>query len=210
MIEAQKKNKELAPLFTDKKDKINEIAQKTTTSIPTGTTQGKVNVAPQKENSPRENSPKNMASFGVSLKSLSAKDETQSTKKDTYTIDISLQNPYTLQQLQSAWIEYTNSIDFDRHYKSALVNSAPQSVENNTFEILTDNQLQAEKLDGEKVKVLNFLRRRLKNASINMTIRVDVNNEQRIAFTSIDKYKLMVEENENLKLLKERLNLELM
>lgn len=70
--------------------------------------------------------------------------------------------------------------------------------------------MQADKLDSERVKVLNFLRNKLKNYSIEMTIRVDVNNEQRIAFTSVDKYKLMIEENESLKLLKERLNLELL
>ena len=151
-----------------------------------------------------------MTQFGVSLKSLTQKDNTSAKSDDLYTIDESLKNSFTLEDLQKAWIEYTNTIDFDRHYKSALVNSYPKSVGNNTFEILTDNQMQAEKLANEKVKVLNFLKRKLKNASLEMTIRIDENNEQRVAFTSIDKYKLMIEENESLKLLKERLNLELL
>ena len=207
MIKAQKKNKELAPLFASKKNTETKAKETNNASNPV-----RANIAQLKSTPPptSNTAPKAMTQFGVSLKSLTQKDEKNTKSEDVEKIDKSLKTPFSLENLQKAWIEYTDTIDFDKHYKNALVNSIPKEIENNTFEILSDNQMQADKLDGERVKVLNFLRKNLQNYSIEMTIRVDVNNEQRIAFTSVDKYKLMIEENESLKLLKERLNLELL
>lgn len=209
MIKTQKKNKELAPLFN--KPNQTKKEHKTTANKTTSPAQKNISIPTAPKGNPTSSINSKGLGLGVSLKSLSHKDEQKNNSTDNIgLIDKKQDTPFDLEKLQNAWIAYTNTIEWDRHYKNALFNCCPQVLDGTSFEILLDNQMQAEKLEGESVKVTNFLREYLKNSSVTMNVRIDVNNERKIAFTSIDKYKLMIEENESLKLLKDKLNLELL
>ena len=71
------------------------------------------------------------------------------------------------------------------------------------------NRKQEQKLMDEHIRILKFLKKKLKNSAIEMQVRITVENEKKLAYTPLEKFKLMAEENHYLLILKEKLNLEI-
>lgn len=146
--------------------------------------------------------------LGVSLKALSEKKETEKPQEEVV-ISGNANTPFTLEQLKKAWNEYANNISWDIHFRNSLLNCPPQNLKNNHFEVIVNNPMQEQKLMDEHIRILNFLKKKLKNSAIEMQVRITVENEKKLAYTPLEKFKLMAEENHYLLILKEKLNLEI-
>lgn len=146
--------------------------------------------------------------LGVSLKALNEKKDAEQTQKEKH-VEGDLNSAFTLEQLIAAWNEYANSIGWDHHFRNSLLNCKPQDIQGNHFDVVVNNPMQEQKLLEENIRILNFLKKKLKNSFLEMHVRITIENEKKLAYTPTEKFKLMTEENEYLLLLKEKLNLEL-
>lgn len=90
-----------------------------------------------------------------------------------------------------------------------MLNCQPKLIEDTKFEVVVNNPMQEQKLLENRINILNRLRLDLKNLSIDMTVRISVDNEKKLAFTPAERFNLMAKENELLLKLKDEFGLEL-
>lgn len=91
-----------------------------------------------------------------------------------------------------------------------MLHCLPELLSKNEFEVVVNNPVQEQRLMENSFGILNQLRQQLRNTSIQMTVRITVDNEKKLGFTSFEKYNLMVEQNDALKRLKDEFGLELL
>lgn len=91
-----------------------------------------------------------------------------------------------------------------------MLNCLPDLQSRDTFEVIVNNPVQEQRLLDNAHAILSELRNRLRNSHIQMKVRITVENEKKLGYTSLEKYNLMVEQNESLKKLKDEFGLELM
>jgi DNA polymerase-3 subunit gamma/tau len=61
----------------------------------------------------------------------------------------------------------------------------------------------------EKLDLMNFIRKKLKNYDIELIIHVDEQQEQKFVYTSQEKYEFLANKNTTLAVLKKEFNLDL-
>ncbi len=91
-----------------------------------------------------------------------------------------------------------------------MLNCLPDLQNRDSFEVVVNNPVQEQRLLDNATSILTTLRANLKNTHIQMKVRVTIENEKKLGFTSLEKYNLMAEQNETLKKLKDEFGLELM
>lgn len=121
-----------------------------------------------------------------------------------------LTETFTPIQLLHEWKAYTESIPEEHHLKNTMLNCLPDLLNRDTFEVVVNNPVQEQRLLDNAVNIMPFLRNNLKNTQIQMKVRVTVDNEKKLGFTSLEKFNLMMEQNESVKKLKDEFGLELM
>lgn len=117
---------------------------------------------------------------------------------------------FTPLQLLSEWKAYAESIPEEHHLKNTMLNCLPDLLNRDTFEVVVNNPVQEQRLLDNAVNIMPILRRNLRNTQVQMKVRVTVENEKKLGFTSLEKFNLMVEQNETVKRLKDEFGLELM
>ena len=78
-----------------------------------------------------------------------------------------------------------------------------------TFEVVVDNEIVAKDFTSMIPNVQNYLRSRLKNRKVKMTVRVSAPAENVRAFSRVEKFQMMAKKNEALLQLKDEFGLEL-
>ena len=78
-----------------------------------------------------------------------------------------------------------------------------------TFEVVVDNEIVAKDFTSMIPDIQNYLRSRLKNRKVRMTVRVSEAAENVRAFSRVEKFQMMAKKNEALLHLKEEFGLEL-
>ena len=210
-LENEKKNELIAPFFpTEKKEPTQTQVQ------PENKPQQQV-----RPNAPRATIPSgnttqqttqtgikpSIGGLGVSLSALNQKQEEK--VEVVQNIREVLSEKFTAQQLIVAWNEYAEQIQEERHLKNSMLNCQPDLLNESVFEVVVNNPMQEQKLLEEKINILNAIKRKLRNTSIDMQVRISVDNEKKLAFTPAERFSLMVEENEVLQKLKDEFGLEL-
>ncbi len=148
--------------------------------------------------------------LGISISSITEKKEADTNENHANTNSNKVLSEYfTPLDLINAWKSFAESIEEDHHLKNTMINCLPGLLDNRTFEIVVNNQLQEQKLLDYSFKIESYLRETLRNTHIRMQIRISVDNEKKLAFTSQEKFNLMAEQNENLLRLKDEFGLEL-
>ena len=116
---------------------------------------------------------------------------------------------FTEQEMLKYWNEYADRVKQEGKINIfTLMNShAPVLLENQQIELTIENKIQENLLSHEKIELLNFLRTKLQNFSIDIQSRqIEQTNKKRL-YTSSEKYQHMVEKNPQLEELKRRFNL---
>ena len=116
---------------------------------------------------------------------------------------------YTENDLQKAWLSFTETIPDNVRLVSYMKTNVPKVTETNTFEVGVSNLLQEKELLAAKYELQAFLREKLQNSHVAMTIKMSEETEDYKILTVEDKYKQMITQNPALAKLRNNLGLEL-
>lgn len=119
-------------------------------------------------------------------------------------------NPFTPEALQEVWDELTNQ--FKTNNRIALFTAfsvrKPSLKSESNILLTIDNKAQEEEIKAEKITILNLLRSRLKNYSIQLEIEINKEPRTRKAYTPAEKFAELAEQNPALINLKNKLDLD--
>ena len=82
-------------------------------------------------------------------------------------------------------------------------------INDTTFEAVVDNEIIAKEFTGMIPTLQNYLRTRLKNRKVTMTVRISAPTEKVRAYGRVEKFQMMAQKNSALLQLKEEFGLEL-
>jgi len=117
------------------------------------------------------------------------------------------------EKLMSVWTELIKKIGDEAWEGASMITSAlsirePKVLEDHKLEVLVDNKSQAEELMLRRTDIHDFLRKKLANGAVEVTVRVNKNEKLRKAYTDEEKFKEMAEENPNLLRLRKQFDLD--
>ncbi|GHU61833.1 DNA polymerase III subunit gamma/tau [Bacteroidia bacterium] len=116
--------------------------------------------------------------------------------------------PFSQEELQAGWKNYTNSLD-DIHLKNAMLYIVPKLLDDFKIEITVLNQEQFQKLQEKGVEIKNFLFAQLKNNRIALDIKIAEEDSKQNVFTEKEKLLYLMEKNPQLTNLVKEFNLRL-
>jgi len=145
---------------------------------------------------------------------ISIKQATSTSASRTETLEdqaiYSRANPFTQEELRSAWKEYVESLKSSLpHLYSSLTDCLPVLKDEFNIEISLENKLLETELFQKKAEMLGFLRARLDNYKLNLSSKVEENSRETRPYTDKDKFDKMAAKNPSLIKLKEELDLEI-
>lgn len=121
-----------------------------------------------------------------------------------------LDNPIDELSLITAWRAFAHELPHEEiAMKTRLDNMQPTLLDKHTFEIIADNPTLLTQLNQYVPRIDSFLRERLKNSYIHMTVRLREATDKKKVFSRAEVFELMLEKSEPLRKLKELFNLEL-
>ncbi len=123
---------------------------------------------------------------------------------------INLENkPFTQEELEAVWNEYSKSIENNSvSLYTTLVKNKPLLKDKNIIQFLVDNKVQIDIITENKMEFLQFLKKRLRNADIQLELVV-TEVEEKTYVTPEEKFNKMAEKNPELINLKKNLDLEI-
>lgn len=145
--------------------------------------------------------------LGISLSALNKKEEKTETVANIQ--QESLSETFTPIQLINEWKSFAEGLVEEHHLKNTMLNCLPTLLNRDTFEVVVNNPVQEQRLLDHGADILTNLKTKLRNTQIVMQIRISEDNEKKLAYTPIEKFNLMAEENEALRFLKDEFGLEL-
>ncbi len=154
-------------------------------------------------------SKKTVPYLGISLSSL--------TKKEEPPITVSKDQPqktrsslFSEEQLQAAWSEFTDKLTEEKLLKSTMTFYKPKMLSESVFGIEVGSELNKNYLDEHSSDILSFLREKLQNDDITMTIKIAEGNLSTKALTPKDMFEEMAQQNPALQKLSDEFDLELL
>jgi hypothetical protein len=113
---------------------------------------------------------------------------------------------FTKEQFNEKWNLFLADMD-NPNLKAALV-SVPEFTPDNRFVIKLENTIQEESIKNIKPGLVSFLRRELKNSSIQITTRIEEKKGEPIVYSDNEKYQAMADQNPDLQILRKKFNLD--
>ena len=127
-------------------------------------------------------------------------------------IDPSWNDPVTQEKVDELWLKYAASIQRSNpRLHSIFTNHQPKLKGEHNLILYVKNQTQVAEIQKERVTFLSAMKRRLRNAQLQLTVEVSVeaSDGKQKAYTAADKFKLMVEKNPLLGELKKQFGLDI-
>lgn len=215
-MEDEKKKVAIEPIFSQKKVETAQNQQPVQpASRPTIAQQQQTGTVQQRSANPNQQSntvKKTLKTTGAGGLGISISAFNQEKKEEEVKSEIKsevLTERFTPIQLINEWKNYAEGLVEEHHLKNTMINCLPNLLENNTFEVVVNNPMQEQRLLEYKMDILGKLKTKLRNTQIQMQIRISEDNEKKLAFTPMEKFNLMMEENESLRKLKDEFGLEL-
>lgn len=161
---------------------------------------------------PVKSSPKlsksKISGMGVSLASLAKKDE-EVNKTSEKELAVNGNNKFTEDDLINAWNEYADTLEIEKLLINTMSLYKPTLISDTLFEVKVNSELNKEYLTSNGEALLTFLRAKLKNDDLTMTIKIAKGNVIKKALTSREIFDEMVEKNPSLQNLSDEFGLEL-
>ena len=108
------------------------------------------------------------------------------------------------------WQEYAGQLPVEQvAIVKRMHNMHPTLLNDTTFEVTVDNEIISKEFTALIPSIQNYLRTRLKNRKVTMTVRISAPSEKTRAYGRVEKFQMMVQKNNALLKLKEELGLEL-
>ena len=118
-------------------------------------------------------------------------------------------NPFTLDQLKSAWVGQIKNFQSEERFKAMLTTYELVQDSETKFHITVDNQLQKKEFAKFGKQLMDNIRAILQNDFVQLRVEVADYVATQVAYTATEKYKLLKEQNPHLDELRQRMNLQL-
>jgi DNA polymerase-3 subunit gamma/tau len=115
--------------------------------------------------------------------------------------------PFTADQLRDAWVGLATAHKEELRLKQLIESYTPHVLNETTAQIQMPNPWQMSEMKKALPELVNQLRKVLHNNALQIELVQAEYNQEQMAFTAEEKYKLMVEQNPALAQLKDRLDL---
>ena len=108
------------------------------------------------------------------------------------------------------WQEYAGQLPVEQvAIAKRMHNMRPTLLNDTTFEVTVDNDIISKEFTAMIPSIQEYLRSRLKNRKVTMTVRISAPTERNRAYGRVEKFQMMAQKNKALQKLKEELGLEL-
>lgn len=154
-----------------------------------------------------------MSGLGVSIKRPIIENEQKATTTaPTVQQNIQPEEDYIFNErdVNYYWQEYAGQMPVEQiAIAKRMQNMRVTLVNATTFEAVVDNEIIAKEFTALIPPMQDYLRSRLKNRKVTMTVRISAPAEKVRAYSRVEKFQMMVQKNEALLELKEQFGLEL-
>ncbi|MBC8593855.1 DNA polymerase III subunit gamma/tau [Oscillospiraceae bacterium N12] len=156
----------------------------------------------------------NRSSLGLSIKHPQKETGAQNAAVQT-TVHTQVQPEedyiFNEKDLNYYWQEYAGQLPIEHKAIAMRMQNIRPALQKDdvTFEILVDNEIIAKEFTAMIPEVQDYLRTRLKNRKVRMTVRVSAPAENVRAYSRVEKFQMMAKKNDALMQLKEEFGLEL-
>ena len=118
-------------------------------------------------------------------------------------------NPFTLDQLKSAWVGQIKYFEKEERFKAMLTTYELVRDSETKFHITVDNQLQKKEFAKFGKQLMDRVRDVLQNDDVQLRVEVAEYTAAQVAYTSTEKYKILNQLNPHLEELRQRMNLQI-
>lgn len=158
-----------------------------------------------------------MGGLGVSIKQHPQASSTVADKAPTAPVATSstAQQPeedyiFNERDINYYWQEYAGQLPVEQvAIAKRMHNMRPTLLNDTTFEVTVDNEIISKEFTVMIPAIQDYLRTRLKNRKVTMTVRVSAPTEKTRAYSRVERFQMMAQKNNALLKLKEELGLEL-
>ena len=188
---------------------VTNTAATTTNSVP-NTTPTAILLAQGKEE--KKVPVMKMSGLGVSIKRPKAEEETKSTTTTTAQQAAQPEEDYIFNErdVNYYWQEYAGRMPKEQvAIAKRMQNMRVTLLNDTTFEAVVDNEIVSKEFTAMIPHLQEYLRARLKNRKVTMTVRISAPTEKVHAYGRVEKFQMMVQKNDALLQLKNEFGLEL-
>ena len=151
-----------------------------------------------------------LSNFGVSLSSMICpKEETIENADSSQEEAASTDELFTEKELTKAWTDFADSLTEEVILKKTMALYTPKMLTDTEFLVEVNTEINKDYLDDNSYRIINYLREKLNNRDVKMTIKVSETNMIQKPLTTQEIFKEMLEQNPSLRNLTEELGLEL-
>ena len=156
-----------------------------------------------------------MSGLGVSIKRPKAAAEEEETKSTTTTTAQQAAQPeedyiFNERDVNYYWQEYAGRMPKEQvAIAKRMQNMRVTLLNDTTFEAVVDNEIVSKEFTAMIPHLQEYLRARLKNRKVTMTVRISAPTEKVHAYGRVEKFQMMVQKNDALLQLKNEFGLEL-
>lgn len=153
-----------------------------------------------------------MSGLGVSIKRPKAEEETKSTTTTTAQQAAQPEEGYIFNErdVNYYWQEYAGRMPKEQvAIAKRMQNMRVTLLNDTTFEAVVDNEIVSKEFTAMIPHLQEYLRARLKNRKVTMTVRISAPTEKVHAYGRVEKFQMMVQKNDALLQLKNEFGLEL-
>lgn len=172
--------------------------------------QKKTEQTPDETSKPTTPVKKKSALKGMGISILSLRDqkeeEPEEEKKASTGND---NNPFTEKELKEAWDEYAANLKGEPLLKNTMSLYHPRLISDVIFEVEVNTEINKEYLTNSSLSILSFLRSKVKNDDLTMTIKIAEGNAIKKPLTSREMFDEMAKKNPSLLKLSDEFGLEL-
>ena len=156
----------------------------------------------------------NMSGLGVSIKRPHIEEEQRNPSSNPTAAHQAAQPEedyiFNERDLNYYWQEYAGRMPKEQvAIAKRMQNMRITLINDTTFEAVVDNEIVAKEFTGMIPTLQNYLRTRLKNRKVTMTVRISAPTEKVRAYGRVEKFQMMAQKNSALLQLKEEFGLEL-
>jgi DNA polymerase-3 subunit gamma/tau len=153
-----------------------------------------------------------MSGLGVSIKRPKAEEATKSTTTTTAQQAAQPEEDYIFNErdVNYYWQEYAGRMPKEQvAIAKRMQNMRVTLLNDTTFEVVVDNEIVSKEFTAMIPHLQEYLRARLKNRKVTMTVRISAPTEKVHAYGRVEKFQMMVQKNDALLQLKNEFGLEL-
>jgi DNA polymerase-3 subunit gamma/tau len=159
-------------------------------------------------NSAQKKRKASVSGMGISLSSLSGNqvNEPEATVQEK---EITGSRRLSEEELIAAWNEYAATLTEEKLLKNTMTLYLPRLIGDELFEVEVNTELNRQYLTDNSLSIISYLREKLDNGGITMSIRIAEGNAIRKALTSREIFDEMTKQNPSLQKLSDEFGLEL-